>query len=417
MAGAVRARPPSLAISISRRGAGEGSVYQRADGRWCAVIDLGRDIRGKRQRRVVYGRTRREVQRKAEEARLEHLQALSRAPRRELLGPFLDRWFQTLKPRPAGRYSPTTLVGYANVIERHLKPQLGHIRLVDLNADHIQRLQDRMLKAGYASQTALNARNILRGAIKYAQRQRLLLYNPAELVEPPQASRGIGRTMEPAAARRFLDAIRGHRLEAAFLMELALGLRRSEVLGLHWEDVDLQPGSEQLRVRKGLHKVNGQGFMLLEPKSERSKRTLALPKRLVALLERRRRDQLDERRCAGPRWQEWGLVFTSADPPHGRRPATVGGPINPADFGRSLKARLVEAGVGEFRGHDLRHWAASILQALGLPPQAAMDALGHASPQVTMGIYGHLLDASRRQAAALMDGFLDELDAGQVADA
>jgi integrase len=93
-------------------------------------------------------------------------------------------------------------------------------------------------------------------------------------------------------------------LEAAFLMELAWGVRRSEVLGLHWDDLDLRPGRAQLRVRQGLHKINGQGFVLLEPKSERGKPTLALPRHLVVLLERRR---------PGPRWQECGLVFTIAD--------------------------------------------------------------------------------------------------------
>jgi integrase len=120
-----------------------------------------------------------------------------------------------------------------------LKPRLGQVRVADLNADHVQDLQDRMLAEGFASQTVPNVRNILRGAIRHAMRQRLLMCNPVELVAAPPAWRGTGQAIEPEGAGRFLAAIQGHRLEAAFLMELALGLRRSEVLGLEWDAVDL----------------------------------------------------------------------------------------------------------------------------------------------------------------------------------
>jgi integrase len=100
-------------------------------------------------------------------------------------------------------------------------------------------------------------------------RQRLLTYNPVELVEAPPASSGAGQAIEPEGTRRFLEVIRGHRLEAALLMELALGCRRSEILGLPWDAVDLRPGQERLRVRQGLHHVKGRGLPVLTPKSQR----------------------------------------------------------------------------------------------------------------------------------------------------
>jgi integrase len=361
---------------------------------------------GKRNRTTVYGRTRKEVQEKLDALRLQQRRGVPLSSRGDTVEALLDRWYSTLKPRPQGRYSPTTLKGYADAIRLHLKPRVGHVRIADLNADHVQALQDGMLAAGLAGQTVLNVRNILRGAIRHAMRQRLLTYNPVELVEAPPASSGTGQAIEPEGARRFLEAIRGHRLEAAFLMELALGCRRSEILGLEWDAVDLRPGQERLRVRQGLHRVKGRGLLVLTPKSARGDRTLALPKRLAELLRRRQADQQMEQLAAGERWQNsrpngtQRLVFTTLK----------GTPLEPGHFTNAIKAALRAAGAGHLRGHDLRHSASSILQALGLPPMATIEVLGHASPDVTMGIYGHLLSASRRQAAELMDSYLDQLE-------
>ena len=189
-------------------------------------------------------------------------------------------------------------------------------------------------------------------------------------------------------------------------MELALGCRRSEVLGLEWDAVDLRAGQERLRVGQGLHRVKGRGLLVLSPKSPRSDRTLGLPRRLAALLRKRQADQQTEQLMAAEEWQNsrpdgtQRLVFTTMK----------GTPLEPGHFTNAVKAALRAAGVGHLRGHDLRHSASSILQALGLPPMATMEGLGHASPDVTMGIYGHSLSASRRQAAELMDGYLDQVE-------
>lgn len=384
---------------IGRRGHGEGGIRKRLDGRWEATVDLG-FVDGKRKRVSVYAKTRREVAEKLDELRAQRSSGVALGPRKELLGDFLDRWLTSLKPRPQGRFSPTTLKGYGDVVRLHLKPRLGRVRVADLSAEHIQALQDAMLNAGYASQSVLNVRNILRAALRVAMRQRLLTYNPVELVESPPASRGTGQAIEPDGARRFLKAIRGHRLEAAFLMELALGCRRSEVLGLTWDAVNLEPGEERVHIRQGLHRVKGRGILVLEPKSLRGNRTLALPRRLVVLLRERQDAQIGEQVQAAEHWQDTGLVFTSLK----------GTALEPSHFTHAVKDALRAAGLGHFRGHDLRHSAASILQALGLPPQATMGVLGHASPDVTMGIYGHLLGTSRRQAAQLMDEYLDQVD-------
>ncbi len=153
--------------------------------------------------------------------------------------------------------------------------------------------------------------------------------------------------------------------------------------------------------------------MILQPKSERGNRTLALPQHLAALLRPRQDEQIFEQVRAGQRWANTRadgtqrLVFTTLR----------GTPPEPAHFTNAVKDALRRAVLGHLRGHDLRHSASSILQARGLPPLAAMGVLGHASPDVTMGIYGHLLSASRRQAAELMDAYLSEAEQPAAADA
>src|SRR5262249_11387023 len=129
-----------------RRGHGEGSIFRRADGRWAAEADFGYSG-GKRNRTTVYGRMRKEVQEKLDGLRLEQRRGIPLSSRGDTVEVLLDRWYSTLKPRPQGRYSPTTLKGYADAVRLHLKPRLGHVRIADLNADHIQSLQDGMLEA------------------------------------------------------------------------------------------------------------------------------------------------------------------------------------------------------------------------------------------------------------------------------
>lgn len=376
----------------------QGSVYQRADGQWTGSIELGRDASGKRIRKVVYGRDERHVRYRLETFLSRRTEGAILTTAEEHYADFLPRWFLTLRPRPQGKYSPTTLHGYRGLMERYLIPRIGHVAVGELNADHVEDLQEGMLNAGLSSQTVLNTRNLLRVAVRYAMRRRLLTSDPFALVEAPPASRGTGRALEPHEAQRFMAAIKDDRLEAAFLLELALGLRRSEVLGLTWPAIDLAAG--QLHVRQGLHQRAGMGIFLTEPKSKRSNRVLGLPRRVTEALRARWEQRLRDEALAAERWRDdQGYVFCGP----------FGGLPSPDSYSDALKAALRKAGLHDIRGHDLRHSASSILQAMGLPPLAAMGVLGHSSPQMTMGIYGHMLDASRLQAATLMDQYLDEV--------
>ena len=191
-----------------------------------------------------------------------------------------------------------------------------------------------------------------------------------------------------------IAAAQTHRNSARWTVALAVGLRQSEALGLRWADVDLEKGA--LSVRRGLHRVGGQGLVYEEPKADRSRRTVALPAQLVEALRAHRAAQLEERIAAGPLWQDHDLVFAQ---PNGR-------PIERKSDWRSWKALLRAADVREVRLHDGRHTAATLLLSEGVHPRVVMEVLGHAQMRTTTDTYSHVMPALGRDAADRMGSAL-----------
>jgi len=197
-------------------------------------------------------------------------------------------------------------------------------------------------------------------------------------------------------ATGLLEAVRGDRLEALFTVALALGLRQGEALGLRWPDIDLEAGT--LSVQRSLQRVNGE-WLSPEPKTTRSRRTVPLPGPVTVALREHRARQLVERLRLGAAWQgeRWGdLVFADE----------AGGPLSGFHVSRPFKALLAVAGLPPMRYHDLRHGAASLMAAQGVPARVAMEILGHSQISTTMNIYAHVApelgrDAAERIGAAL----------------
>jgi integrase len=209
------------------------------------------------------------------------------------------------------------------------------------------------------------------------------------LTDAPKVRRPEVKPLTPEQARTFLDAAQEDRLEALYRVALALGLRLGEALGLGWEDVDFDSGT--LRVRRSLQRVEGK-LTLKEPKTEKSRRALTMPRTLVAALLAHRDRQAYERAGAGEAWQESGLVFAN----------TVGGPLEPSNVLKRYKALPAQ------RFHDLRHCATSPLIVQGVPIKVVADILGHTQLATTSDLYGHIFPAAHREAADLMDQILSE---------
>jgi integrase len=237
---------------------------------------------------------------------------------------------------------------------------------------------------------------VLRNALNAAARQGIVARNVAALASPPRITEAEFRALSLNDARAILRAVAFDRLEAVFTVGLALGLRRGEALGLRWGDVDLDGGA--LRVDRTLQRVAGQ-WRFLEPKTVRSRRTVPIPGPVVDSLRRHRARQNEERLRMGAAWQgdRWGtLVFTDE----------IGGPLSGFHVRRRLVALLRDAGLSTMRYHDLRHGAASLMAAQGVPARAAMEILGHSQISTTMNIYSHIApdvtrEATEKVAAAL----------------
>ena len=374
----------------SRRGHGEGSIYQReSDGKWCAVVDLGW-VNGKRKRKIIYGKTRKEVAEKLKVALRDQQQGLPIAGERLTVGQFPDRWLVEAA-RPKVR--PKTYHSYAQLVRLHLKPALGRYQLATLGPQHVQAMMNAKLDAGLSPRTVQYLRAVLRRALGQALKWGLVTRNVATLVDAPRVERSEMQTLDINQASRFLKAVKGDRLEALYSVALALGLRQGEALGLRWQDVDLE--ARTLSVRVALQRVKGDKPRLVEPKTRQSRRTLPIPAPIVAQFKAHHARQLEERLAAGPEWQgeAWGLVFAN----------TRGAPLDARHVVRYFKGHLERAGLPDIRFHDLRHSCASLLVAQGVHPRMVMELLGHSTIVLTMNTYAHIMSEAQRQALSVMD--------------
>lgn len=374
-----------------KRGHGEGTIYRHPSGRWCAQVTVGYDPEtGRPKRRTVYGRTRQEAAEKLARIMADAQQGLLADPARETLAEYLQRWLDTVQ-RP--RVRPNTLAQYEALIRRHIAPALGRLRVDRVSPAHLQQFYAEKLQAGLSPSTVRTMHAILHKALGQAVKWGMLSRNPADHVDRPRVPRQEFKVLTPAQVQAFLAAARSDRLFALFVVAVTTGMRLGELLGLTWEDVNLNSG--ELHVRRQLVWVRNTQPTLAEPKTDSGRRTIVLPPVAVAALREHRRRQLQERLLAGPAWQDrWNLVFTTP----------LGTPINPANLrNRTFYPLLEKAGLPRVRFHDLRHTVASLLLAAGTNVKAVQEQLGHSTARMTLDVYAHTLPGMRQQVAATLE--------------
>jgi integrase len=315
-----------------------------------------------------------------------------RTERVPTLAEYLEYWLhQSVKPR----VRPLTFAGYSVNIHKHLVPTLGKIRIDRLTPQDVQEMINGRLTAGFSPKTVAYVHQVLRTALELARRWELIDRNVASMVDPPHRERPKIHPMDPSEARHFLDSLHGHRLEALFAVALALGLRQGEALGLQWDDVDLGAGS--LSVRHQLQRIDGR-LILVEPKTERSRRTIAIPSSVIDRLREHEARQLAEKLWSGSKWTDSAFVFTNRN----------GGPLEARRVIDEFHKALNAAGMPRIRFHDLRHSCATLLLVQGVSPRVVMDILGHSEIAMTMDTYSHVVPELQRDAANRMDSLLSE---------
>lgn len=385
----------------NRRARGEGSIRQRADGRWEVRIDIGRGADGKRRRKSLFAPTQAAAVKllKKQAGRAVDGQLLTTST--PTISAYLNQWFET----HADDWRPSTRRGYRGAIDRFLVPAFGTLRLEQLTPQALQRwLLQHKTEHGARRRITL-AHATLRSALSDAQRLQLVSINAAELVKVPQPARRAITPLTLDQAKTFLVVAKKHRLGALFSVALACGLRLGEATGLKWDDVDLDTG--EIRIRQQLQRV-GKRLELQPLKTEKSRRTLMLPDVCVTELKEHRKRQLAERLRAGERWVDTGLVFTTyrvCKAGKGLR-TRVGAGLHPRNVLRALHALLEAAKVPKVRFHDLRHSAASLLIAEGVPLVEVSLLLGHSELRVTSDLYTHLQAQTAAKAATRMDALL-----------
>ena len=360
-----------------QRGHGEGSIYQRSDGRWAASLTLEG-----RKRKTFYGKTRKEVQEKLRVALHEQKQGTLATGQQQTLKQYLEHWLEVHKQA----IRLTTFVRYRSIVNKHLIPVLGHILLQKLTPLKIQDLYTQKLNEGLVPKTVITIHGVLHKALDDAVRWNLVARNVSDAVSLPRLIRSEIQPLSREQAQKLLEVARGHRFEALLTVALVTGMRRGELLALRWQDIDLERRS--LQVRRTVSLIHGHGYIETEPKTAKGRRKIVLPQPVVEVLKQHRAHQLEPRLKAGDGWHDHDLVFCNI----------YGDYLHPDRMVERFQQLLKEAGLPHLRFHDLRHSAATILLSMGVHAKVVQELLGHSNISMIMDIYSHVLPSLQKDA-------------------
>jgi integrase len=300
---------------------------------------------------------------------------------------FLERWLAHMR----GRVRAVTYEGYEVLVRRHALPALGGVPLSGLRPLHFQELYAGLLAEGRLSAgTVLNLHLVLAQSLGQAVRWQLLAQNPAAGAQPPRPRRAPRLVVDQVLAGHLLKATSGSAYELPCAVALATGMRRGEILALRWSDISADRGRAQV-VRT--LEPTADGLRFEQPKTARSRRSVALPGFLRGYLERQHAAQADRRIAATASWQLTDLVVDRGD----------GGPVNPDTLSAGWARFLRSRGLPRVRFHDLRHAHATLLLVQGVHPKIVSERLGHASIGITLDTYSHVLPSLQGQAADAFD--------------
>jgi integrase len=399
---------------MAKRGDHEGTIRKLKNGKgFKGAVRLGVDADGKPIRKWVQRTRRDEVQ--AELKRLtrkfEQKQPINAASL--TVGRFTTEWLEDWV-KPNRSYS--TYHSYEKMVRLYIVPLLGDVPLDDLTGQEVQKflnklgnmtaevrfakqrsnLGRKMLHVEYLSPASIqNTHAILKSALSRAVKWGKLAINPAKNAESPKQQKYEAHPLTLKQAAALTKAVDGDRYEFAFSCA-AIGLRFGEILGLSrtdfvWSDNTFSAGV--LNVTRQLQRVKGKGLVLVNLKSKKSRRQIKLPKFFIESYLRRVMIQEQDRIDAGEEWKETGLVFTDC----------FGGFVQHRAIRTIFKAALKKAGLPDIRFHDLRHTAATLLLAKGVPMKMVSEILGHSTPQITMEIYAHVTEEMRDQSTDAFD--------------
>ena len=381
-----------------RRANGEGNIRKRSDGRWEGRYTAGRNPEtGKVIYKNVLGKTQAEVKTKLKAAIEESANIDMLKAEQYTTGQWMDVWFENcakIKVRPSSHQT------YRGYIDNHIKPNIGDIPLNKLSSLHLQKLYKKLLTSGrverieskgqpkgLSAKTVRNINQVISSAMDFARDQKLISSNPTDGCALPKLEHKEMKTLPAEQLASFLrEAKESGVFELYYIelyyIELATGLRRGELLGLKWEDIDLTQGN--LQVQRQVARINGE--VIEAPlKTKNAYRTLPLSSDTVGVLQEQRKKSGNS-----------PYVF----------PSPAGGPISPDSVLHMLHRVLKRAGLSKVRFHDLIHTFATLALQNGVDIKTVSGMLGHYSAGFTLDTYTHVTTSAKKEAANTMGSIL-----------
>ena len=379
----------------NKRANGEGTIIKNirngVQKGWRASITIGRDDNGKIKRKEFTGKTQADVKKKLEEYKKEMLLGTISTDDKITVSEWYYTWLfdyriKDLKPKSFEKYEGI----YRNYIK---DSELGKVKLKDLRATHIQRYYNKLQNQDNKPPSTIKGINTrLKPCLGEAERQGYINKNYCKMVTLPKdnSTKNI-QVLSQSEQQRFISAIQGHKLEILFLIALSTGLRLGELLGLKWNDINLNTG--MLTVNRTLSRIKNQTtgkYEIIEqiPKTKNSNRVIPIPSNVLTKLKEYKKIQGKQRLFVGEAYINNNYVFTD----------DIGNPIDDKRPGRNLKSILKKLDIEPIKFHALRHTYATRLFEANVPPKTVQVLMGHYDISITMDIYTHVMEDTKLEA-------------------
>jgi len=370
---------------VKRKPRGEGTIYLRTDGSWSAQITLPngkKKTRNSKSQKVVRDWLQ-------QQRNTVHQGTWTDTPD-VTLGGYLERYLSDVV---AHTLRPTTQESYFILTRTHILPELGSVKLTALRPEQLQNFYATKLSKGYSKRTVQYLHSIIHKALEQALQWGLVPRNVADAVQAPRPSRKAPEMLSQEQLEKFIESTQDHPLYALWVTAITTGMRKAELLGLRWSDVDFDSGI--IHINQVAQSVHHHGILISEPKTEKSRRSIDLPRVTVAALRLHKQKQ-EGIRASVREWKNLDLVF----------PTKLGTPIGSSNVLTYFHAALEKAGLPKVNFHSLRHLHSTLLLMAGIHPKIVQERLGHSRIDTTMDIYSHVIPGMQKPAAATMDQLL-----------
>ncbi len=376
---------------MARRKHDEGSVFQRKDGRWVAQVRLEN---GKMKQRYFKPNQEREAHTALRKMLHEKEQGTLPTGPNQTLKAYLEQWLEQVHKLSTVRISTYNM--YRIVIYKHIIPMLGYVQLQKLTPQQVQVFYTNKLDEGLSPKRVRGFHSVLHSALENAVKWNLVGRNVCDLVNLPAPQRHEMQPLTPEQAQHLLQVAREQKLETLLTVAVATGMRRGELLGLHWQDIDFNEGC--LYVRRTVGRIGKFGVVVSEPKTKRSRRKITLPGFVIDALKQHQERQQGMREKAGTQWRNKDIVFCNM----------YGDYLSTTNLQIAFKRLLQSAELPNIRFHDLRHSAASFLAKLNVHPKVVQEILGHSNISMTLDIYSHLFPSTHQEAMSKLNDLFRE---------